>query len=124
MIAGTVDGFGRALIPLGFCGEPDDPETVVSVWIDTGFTGEMLLPRSLIDRMSLPRSSNVEARLADGTVSSYDTYSAHVDWFGDLREVEVIEGMGPFPLLGARLMLGFRLEVNYSTLTVAIDRPA
>jgi len=124
MIVGHVDGYGRALIRLPFRSEPDGPETVVSTWIDTGFTGEILLPRSLIERMSLPRSLNVEARLADGTVSSYDTFSAYVDSFGQRREVEVIEVRGPLPLVGARLMLGYRLEVDYHALTVSIGQPS
>ena len=46
---GTVDDSGRAILPVEIlCGK--HPVGVqVDVWIDTGFTGDLVLPQSLIE---------------------------------------------------------------------------
>ena len=46
MMDGHVDGRGRALIEI--CLVSDDDSTPLEVWIDTGFTGQLLVPRDEI----------------------------------------------------------------------------
>ncbi len=42
--------------------------------------------------------------LADGTEALLESYSCLIDWFGDVRMVEVIESDGQFPLPGVGLL--------------------
>lgn len=123
MITGIVDEFGRALIPLLIQAAPNTTPVELRVWIDTGFTGDLVLSRSTIDQLGLTKVSNVDARLADGTISSYDVFYGWTNWMGKSRKIEVIEGGSSIPLLGTLLLSGFRLTVDYAVLQVKIDRP-
>ena len=124
MIAGIVDEYGRALVQLLFQAQPQGQPIEITVWIDTAFTGDLVLPRSTISQLALKRVSNVEARLADGSVSSYDVFKGWTTWFGESRKLEVIEGDASLPLLGTRMLTGLRLTVDYASREVRIERPA
>ncbi len=117
---GRVDGRGRALIEI--CLVLDDEPTPLEVWIDTGFTGQLLVPRDQIERLGLCKASGTHARLADGSVVFLETFEATLDWFGERTAIEVIEGQGELPLLGVIPLLGCRLVVDYGHLTVSVER--
>jgi clan AA aspartic protease len=93
----------------------------LTVWVDTAFTGDLVIPRHTIAELKLSQSAAVLAALADGNEVVLDCYSCIVDWFGDVRAVEVIENDGALPLLGVGLLQGRKLEVDYrlNTLTVS-----
>ena len=50
---GQVDLQGRALLTVPIRTAPDAATSPVEVWIDTGFTGELVVPRSQIDKLRL-----------------------------------------------------------------------
>jgi clan AA aspartic protease len=120
-VNGQVDGYGRALLVLNVRATEDAEPVDLTVWIDTAFTGELVIPRQTLQAMGLPQSAAVMAGLADGTQVVLESYSCVVDWFGDLRLVEVIENDGEFPLLGVGLLSDRRLEVNYRSRSLALD---
>lgn len=74
MIAGIVDEFGRALVPLLLQSRPHGDSIEIDVWIDTGFTGDLVLPITTIRQLGWKQVSNVDARLADGSISSHDVF--------------------------------------------------
>ena len=113
---GRVDSAGRAL--LGVTLRSGDASEELEVWIDTGFTGDLVLPQSVIDDWQLAQSGSVDAILADGSQIELSTYSCVIDWFGKARPLEVIANDGDFPLLGVGLLLGKELRVNYRSLTL------
>ena len=123
MIFGRIDEYGRALIDLSLRATPDSNFEDMEVWVDTGFTGDLLLPESLVNRLALSPSAIVEAVLADGSQNELVTYSCTVDWFGESRVIEVIANQGRIPLLGVGLLLGHRLFVDYEQLTLSIESP-
>lgn len=65
----------------------------------------------------------VNAILADGRKSRMMTFAAWIDWFGELREIEVIAGEDRTALLGVGLMLGHYLTVDYCALCVELSGP-
>lgn len=93
------------------------------MWVDTGFTGDLVLPQAMIDALDLPNSGTVDAFLADGSQIESKTYTCFVNWVSELRRVEVIANNGKIPLLGVGLLLGLELRVNYHTLDLTVDRP-
>ena len=93
----------------------------MAAWIDTAFTGELVIPRTTIEAMSMPQSAAVMAGLAEGTQTVLESYSCILDWFGDMRTVEVIENEGQFPLLGVGLLRDRRLEVDYRSRSLVLD---
>ena len=121
MFAGHVDEFGRAVISVSLRATPEATPVNLDVWIDTGFTGELVLPEKLVTQLALSQSAMVTAGLADGSQSLLATFSCEVDWFGEFRTIEAIANQGQFPLLGVGLLLGHRLAVDYNALTLSIE---
>ncbi len=121
MITGRVDDYGRALIVISIQSAIDGSTEDVDVWIDTGFTGDLVLPESLVSRLGLAKSAAVPAYLADGAKTLLETYSCSFDWFGSERSIEVIASHAQTPLLGVGLLLGRRVIVDYGTLAVSIE---
>ena len=50
-----------------------------------------------------------------------DTVSCILDWFGDKSAVEVLANSGEMPLLGIGLLIGHRLNVDYTDLLVSLE---
>jgi clan AA aspartic protease len=85
-------------------------KSVIAV-IDTGFTGFLSLPRSIIDELGFPWSYRDRATLGDGSETLFDVYDATVIWNGQYREIE-INAAETEPLLGMRMLHGYRLQVD------------
>ncbi|MEM9827637.1 MAG: hypothetical protein AAF958_13680, partial [Planctomycetota bacterium] len=63
-VLGRIDEAGRTLIPIT-PGRPALSENrMLDAWIDTGFTGDLVLPGSVIDACDLPVFGIVPAVLA------------------------------------------------------------
>ena len=92
----------------------------MAAWVDTAFTGELVVPRATIDRLGLTQSSAVMAGLADGKEVVLETFSCVIQWFGEERRIEVIESNGQYALLGTGLLRGRKLEIDYRLGTLAI----
>ena len=118
---GEVDESGRALIGLTVRASAGADATQLAVWIDTAFTGELVIPRATIRQLGLPQSAAVMAGLADGTQVVLETYSCVLEWFGQERLVEVVENDGLFPLLGVGLLRDRRLEIDYRSGTLVLE---
>ena len=56
---GIVDSSGRALIEVTLRSTTISESAIVSVWIDTGFTGDLVLPSGTIRTLALPLSGTV-----------------------------------------------------------------
>ena len=68
---GVVDNGGRSLLAVQLRSTRDADSVEVEVWIDTGFTGDLVLPQSAIDALGLIQSGSVDAvRLLDAFTSS------------------------------------------------------
>jgi clan AA aspartic protease len=95
-------------------------ETAADAWIDTGFTGDLVLPAKLIASLGLPLGPAVSAKLADGSVVQLDTHSCMLEWFGQWKVIEVVSNQGDFPLLGVGLLLDHVLHVDYPQKTLIL----
>jgi clan AA aspartic protease len=83
----------------------------VNAVIDTGFTGFLSLPSSMIAELELPWNYRDRATLGDGSETLFDIHDAVVIWDGQLREIEV-NSANTDPLLGMRMLRGYRLQVD------------
>jgi clan AA aspartic protease len=118
---GRIDASGRSLVAIqigAMTAETDDVE--VEAWIDTGFTGALVLPDSLIQQLGLERSGILRAELGDGSTTLLETFACRVEWFGLERSVQAAGNLGRFPLLGVELLDGHRFTADYSAGTVEI----
>lgn len=117
---GHVDENGRALISVSIAATPEAPLRSLEVWLDTGCTGELVLPRALIEKLRLTSHGAVQVLLADGTTYLSETLLCDVEWFGERRTVEVVAN-NSFPLLGVGLLLGHILTIDYTSLTLSVE---
>jgi clan AA aspartic protease len=118
---GHVDRSGRALISIELFPTPDSVSSEVEAWIDTGFTGDLVLPQQQVETLRLEESGTVKAILADGSEVALMTYGCEIEWSGERRHLEVVANDGEFPLLGTGLLLGHELRINYRTGELTIE---
>lgn len=102
---------------------PASGDETIGAWIDTGFTGELVLPQSTIDSLGLEQSGSVDAILADGSQIELNTYTCFVNWFGQQRRLEVVANDGAHPLLGIGLLWGLELRIDYQSNLLTLDLP-
>lgn len=117
---GIVDQAGRAILEIQLRSNSGHPFRTISVWIDTGFTGDLVLPKNAIDELELNPSGTVDGILADGSQTVLTTYHCEIDWFGRIRNLEVIANSGMTPLLGVGLLLAKELVVDYTNLLLTM----
>jgi len=113
VIIGFVNVYRDAIVRLqidGLQGQTQQIETVV----DTGFTGALTLPLSVIQSLGLPFRRSGRTSLSDGSESLFDIYEATVDWDGQPRRVSV-DSAETDPLLGMSLLEGYELRVQVRT---------
>lgn len=118
---GEVDLNGRALLKIEIRSDEKASNSPIEVWVDTGFTGDLVLQKSLIERLGFQHSLMINAVLADGRKSRMMTFSAWIDWFGEGREIEVVAGEDRTALLGVGLLLGHCLTVDYVALRLTLE---
>jgi clan AA aspartic protease len=119
-MTGHVDSSGRALLTVTLF-SPDHAEaSQVKVWIDTGFTGELVLPQQQIESLALRQTGTVRAVLADGSQVALKTFACAIDWLDGRRDLEVVANEGQYPLLGVGLLPGFDLQVSYRSGNITI----
>ena len=103
---GSIDAGGRALLSIQIGPDSASRPVAIEVWVDTGFTGDLVLPQATIDKLALRQSGTVDAILADGSQIELKTYTCFVNWFGEERRLEVVANEGDCPLLGVGLLFG------------------
>ena len=109
MISGIVQA-REPLIRLairGFRGRERELEAVV----DTGYTGWLTLPPTVIAALNLRWRTFGRGTLADGSMSFFDVYQARVMWDGRVRPVFVDE-FDATPLVGMALLRGYEYKMQ------------
>lgn len=110
MIVGTVNKNYEAVISLVVRGSTGSSRKIDAV-IDTGFSGFLTLPFSIIFTLSLTWRGEAQAILGDGHRHQFDVYSAMVEWDGRERHVEV-DVAETSPLVGMGLLAGHDLRIE------------
>ena len=109
MIVGMVKG-REPLIRLTICGFRGRRQEIEAV-VDTGYTGWLTLPPTVIRALNLRWRTFGRGTLADGSVSLFDVYQGKVLWDGRIRPVFVDE-FDATPLVGMGLLKGFELNMQ------------
>src|SRR5262245_40685335 len=91
----------------GFRGRQQEIEAV----IDSGYTGWLPLPPTVITALNLRWRTFGRGILADGSVRLFDVYQAKVVWDGRVRSVFVDE-FDATPLVGMALLRGYELKMQ------------
>jgi clan AA aspartic protease len=110
VITGLVNADLEAIVRLTVQGPGESSQPVDAV-IDTGFSGFLTLPPSLITSLGLLWLCRQGGILADGSMRVFDVYSASVLWEGETRAVET-EAVEAQPLAGMALLHGSEVRLQ------------
>lgn len=110
MMQGWVNQNCEAMLPI-VVGRDNNPTQLVEALIDTGFTGFLSLPLSMIESLGLPWIFSDSVTLGDGSEVVFQMYRATVIWDGQFKVVDVAASESE-PLLGMSVLYGFKLQVE------------
>ncbi len=92
-------------------GNTNAQRQVIDAVVDTGFTGFLTLPSTIITSLGLSWSSRERGTLGDGSIHIFDVYMATVIWDGQTRTTDVNEA-DTDPLIGMSLIYGYDLRIQ------------
>jgi clan AA aspartic protease len=101
----------RAIVPVVFR-LPSQPDFSLDFVIDTGFNDHLTLPPQAVSAMNLPLYSTTSARLADGREALLSIHLATIVW-DNIEKLVPVLASGYKPLLGAALMAGYHLAIDF-----------
>ena len=107
---GIVDQNCEATIRL-VVGNVDSQRQMIDAVIDTGFTGFLTLPSSVLADLNLRAYRREEGILGDGSTCIFDVYRGLVIWDGELRRIDINES-DTEPLVGMSLLYGYRMLLD------------
>jgi clan AA aspartic protease len=110
MMQGFVNQNCEAILPI-VVGRNNKSTKMVEALIDTGFTGFLSLPLSIIESLGLTWIFSDSVTLGDGSEVTFQMYRATVIWDGAFKVVDVAASETE-PLLGMGLLYGFKLQVE------------
>ncbi|MFM6375997.1 MAG: clan AA aspartic protease [Microcystis sp.] len=110
MMQGIVDQNCEATIRL-VVGNLDSQRRMIDAVIDTGFTGFLTLPSSVLADLNLRAYRREEGILGDGSTCIFDVYRGLVIWDGELQRIDINES-DTEPLVGMSLLYGYRMQLD------------
>lgn len=119
-MTGTVDAYGRALLNITIHHPTTAARIQLDAWVDTGFSGSLLLTPLQISTLGLPRSAAVPGSLADGSQIVFDSHACLLEWFGCLRQLNALAGSSRFALIGVGLLEDHLLTIDYPKRVVTV----
>lgn len=107
---GWVNQNCEAMLPI-VVGHDNASKQMVEALIDTGFSGFLSLPLSMVKSLELPWIFSDFVTLGDGSEVIFQMYRAIVIWDGQYKVVDVAASESE-PLLGMSLLYGFKLQIE------------
>ncbi|MFN0124056.1 MAG: hypothetical protein ACKV2V_26430 [Blastocatellia bacterium] len=92
--------------------------------VDSGFNGEIVLPKALLMQLGLPDEGTMFSLLADGSVVETEVHIGEIVWFGQPREVRIQATDSHEGLLGTELFQGCVVELDPDANHVLFRRKA
>jgi predicted aspartyl protease len=83
----------------------------VNPFIDTGYTGDLMLPRQLVIELDLTLRGIQDAILGDGSLKMFEMYAGAVIWDEQVRRIEV-NASETETLVGMGLLEDYKLEIE------------
>ena len=110
MILGEVNAAYEAVVPLSVQGSTGPVRTIQAV-VDTGYSGFLTLPPSMVAEMGLPFVYAGRAILANDDEARFGVHDVSVLWDGQTRPIRA-DATGSVPLLGMLLLDGHDLTIE------------
>ena len=110
MILGRVNDNREAIVQLALRGNENQLRLVRSV-VDTGYTGYLMLPQSMITELAWQCIGTQKGVLGNGSVKSFDVYLGTIIWDGEIQEI-TINASESEALIGMSLLDGYKIEIE------------
>ena len=110
MIEGVVNAAHEAVVALSLQGPAGQAQDIEAV-VDTGYSGFLTLPTTLVTELGLPFAYIGQAFLANDDEVSFDVHDVTVLWDGQARHIEA-DATGSTPLVGMLLLDGHDLSIQ------------
>lgn len=107
---GYVNDALEAIVSLNLLSDDGGHETHDFI-VDTGLSEDIIIPRHVIDRLSLPLYDRIVIGVGDGRAGLVDRYTARILWHGRLRDIRVAS-MGREFLIGMALFRGSNVSID------------
>lgn len=118
-VVGNVNEALEARVTIRIIGGPQGRLDVDCI-VDTGFSGALVLPSSIVELLELPIVGHEIINMVGEAEDSADIALAQVEWFGEVRREDVI--IKEDSLIGTALLKGTNLSIDYVNLTVSINK--
>ena len=87
-MSGYVNTNREAIIQIAITGDNKRLKSVRAI-IDTGFTGDLTLPRNVIDELGFTLRGVQRVILGDGSLQYFEMFVGSIIWDGQMRQVEI-----------------------------------
>jgi clan AA aspartic protease len=121
MLEGWLREDGQAVVELEVISRDGRSHTISAV-IDTGFNGQISLPRRILNALDplLVYEGTIDVELASGAVVEEDVYSGAIRFDGRDMDAEIIVIEAEETLIGTGLLTGKVLLINFVTREVIV----
>lgn len=102
MIEGVVNAAHEAVVTIHL-ENPEGQTRDIEAVVDTGYSGFLTLPTTLVTELGLPFAYMGQAILANDAQVDFDVHYVTVLWDGQPREIEA-DATGSTPLIGMLLL--------------------
>lgn len=110
MMSGYVNTNREAIIQIAIAGDNKKLKSVRAI-IDTGFTGDLTLPRNVVDELGFTLRGFQRVILGDGSLQYFEMFVGSVIWDGQVRQIE-INAAETDSLVGMGLLENYKLEME------------
>ena len=110
MIQGVVNASHEAVVTLSLQG-PDGQAQDIEAVVDTGYSGFLTLPTTLVAELGLPFAYVGWAFLANDDEVAFDVHDVTVIWDGQPRHIKA-DATGSTPLVGMLLLDSHDLNIE------------
>ena len=121
ILQGHIDNRNQLWVPIIVAGRHGQES--ISALIDTGFTGELLLPLKIAVPLGLQLAGVAPCQLADGSISKQMLFSASITWGTQTRSVTVNVVDVEDALIGGGLLHGYVLLVDFQQKQLIVKEP-
>ena len=110
MTSGRVTATRKPIVPVTVMDSWRNPHTIQFV-LDTGFTGQLLLPNRFASRLGLSIADWIDARPATGDFVKVPYSEATIVWQGTERPAQILQ-LDSEPLVGMEFLWNHRITID------------
>lgn len=92
----------------------------VEALLDTGFNGDVMLPKEIVQEAGLSYMGDVDCMTAGGDLVSVEVHAGSIRWLDRDVRIRILAAPGGASLLGMGLLRDGRLVMEYPSATLEI----